>query len=561
VGPDGTLDNLDAVADAYRIVTDASGKHATAQEIESLADFLTSVAASADAGGDHVSDLVFVLSSVRSALIAAPHARLFEAYRDAARIARRYDPTLEYFVDDELLVSASVALAGIVGGAELIADLVTSHGDQVVAAAMRTEVITNLITENGDEPRRLRQLWMHFGRWLFADGAASSALEPTFRTLDRSAAGDDQAITAETDGLLNALMTACAEGEQALLDAALAYRRQHGGPAAEMIYYRLVATMPLDARRAWRHRVEPEIDDIGMYEIECDVRRAGPDVLRVLEGWAAHLAPLRGDVRHRATVATGCRRALEDASPSTRRDVALSLVKSDPLMECLDGPIEASVLCSAFTDRTLDWALSQPATLASRFAAHPALSPSDGALLEIRMAVDSGRFDARKVAQIRGRFAALEGNAEYAKEIQQLLLVFVSPGVAIDQYGAVVRAAYIREHSQLFWRAHRDAVIHICASLPAPSRLKIPFMGKSADEIDRATNNCASWLFSWLEFWFNVEPNGLLEYPFVAQQFFMELPTTMDALCKCTQWRPVAHLLAQRAARAEWFPIVQRWLA
>ena len=54
--------------------------------------------------------------------------------------------------------------------------------------------------------------------------------------------------------------------------------------------------------------------------------------------------------------------------------------------------------------------------------------------------------------------------------------------------------------------------------------------------------------------------NGLLESPYLAQQFFMELPATFGTLQKCGQWQQIAQLVTERSKHQQWYPIVDRWL-
>lgn len=554
---DGGLDRLAA---AYELLSRATWETTTESELELLATVADNMAGATEGDQEQVSDLGFVLSAMRAALMVSEGTTKLDSYCRAANVVRRHDPAFENYLDEELALVALKASAPHGGSARaLLTDLVTGYGEDAVAVALTSNAVANRIRHScGVDVRRLAAVWECLGRLLFTGNAAGEVLDTTLQSIDAAAASDPHVIQSDVEHLITAVLRAADGHEASLLDAALKRRRERGGAAAELVYYRIVGDLPLDRRQPWRAIIEKEVEDIANYEIECDVRRAGGTAPSVLLAWAQHLG---GDnQKRRVVIAAGLRRAWDDTPTNVQPDLALDLLRREPLADCVDSSSEAALVRAAFADRSLDWMMCEPADSLRRFVGHPGLSSADAALLEMRMAIDSRRFDEHKLAQVQERLARLPSSSQYAREIEKLIPAFVSPLVSLTDYSAAMRAAYVPKHGTEFWRVHRTAIAGLCAQLPTSSKVRLPFVGRRPEEVDRALDDFALWLGGWFAFWFDSSSNGLLGYPYLAQQFFMELPATLDALRKCAQWKHVAPLVTDRSKNETWYPMVHRWL-
>jgi hypothetical protein len=551
---DGALDHA---AVAHSLLGRADWAKATEFELRIAGDLVDEIASKA-ADPEQLADLVFALSVVRTALTASRNNKLFESYRRAASVARRGDPAFENYLDDELALIGTMAMVPDSESRVLLRDVVDAYGDKAVQGALLTPACLDSLNSLVDGPPRLLGLWSCFGRLLCPPHGSHALLESTLESIDVTALKDAHAIHRDADALINGLLGAAKGIETSLLATALKRRKEHGGASAELLYYGLVRELPLEQRRPWRELVEKDIDDISEYEIQCDVRRSGAAAFAVLTQWATHLGSSHS---RRGILSAGVRRAWTDMPAGSQQDLARHVIGHDDLMRALEPEWEHTLVRAAFSDRSFEWVIGESLDLVRNYAGHRALHARDAALLEMRMAIEGRRFDGRKSAQIQERLAGLSGGSQYAQEVGRLLPPFMSPAAPLADYGALINAAYVPKHGAAFWHIHRAILVKLCADLPSAPKFRLPFVGSTAADVDRASEDFAKWFASLLGFWFTDATGTFLEQPYLSQQFFMELPGTLSALQRCPQWSQVAQAVVSHSNREPWFLPIQHWVA
>jgi len=548
---------LDSAAVAHSLLGRADWAKATESELRITGDLVDKIASRA-AEPEQLADLVFALSVVRTALTASPDNKLFESYRRAASVARRGDPAFENYLDDELALIGTMA---VVPGSEsrlLLRDIVDIYGENAVQSALLTPSCIASLNSLVDGSSRLLGLWKCFGRLLCPPHGSHSLLEATLESIDVTALQDAQAIHPDAEALVNGLLDAAKGIETSLLATALKRRKEHGGASAELLYYGLVRDLRLEQRGPWRDLVAKDIDDISEYEIQCDVRRSGAAAFAILTQWATHLGSSHS---RRGTLFAGVRRAWTDMPSGSQQELARNVIGCDDLMGALEPEWENTLVRAAFSDRSFEWVIGESLDLVRHYAGHRALHARDAALLEMRMAIEGRRFDVRKSAQIQDRLAGLPGGTQYAQEVGRLLPPFMSPAAPLADYGALISAAYVPKHGGAFWQIHRAILVKLCGELPSPPKFRLPFVSRSAADVDRASDDFGKWFASLLDFWFTDATGTFLEQPYLSQQFFMELPGTLSALQRCPQWSQVAQAVVGHSNREPWFLPIQHWVA
>jgi hypothetical protein len=457
-------------------------------------------------------------------------------------------------------VAVALACGGRAAEAgRLLAALCRAAGaDAVTALADTVETGELLAAGAGRRAGPLAGAWTCFGRLRAVHRVDDPLLRATFAAVDESSQEGMDEPPAAVLPLLEAMVAAAAGREAPLLRCALEWRREHGGPATEWLYYQIAGGLALDARRAYRAVVEPEIDDIVRYEVECDLRRGRPEAARTLLGaWAEHLRGHPGEPGRvvAAGVAWLWTRAGEGARPALARDI----LGWDELGALIDARWEEALVRSAFADLHLRRADATELDLLSRYADHPALPPDARTVLEIRMATTEGTLDPRSIGRIRQRLAGLPAG-EYRREVTPLLARFVSPQVPVAQYANAIRAAYTREHDAAFWVAHWGALGAVVSALPAPGiAARLSFgLGRSS-EADAAAEALGAWLVAFLEFWFDQALPLVVDHGYLGPRFFLSLPGALDDLQRARAWRPVARVVERRAGGAPWYPFVEKW--
>jgi hypothetical protein len=524
-----------------------------ADEAELLRSALDEVVRAAGRSADDAADLALIADTARPLLASAGDPGLLDAYCRAVR-ASGADGTHRLYLRDDLEAAAALACGGREPEARrLLEALSAALGAGTVRAGVDTpEMAALLAGAAGGRPAALAAGWECFGPLRSLDRGPDPLLDATFTALDEASAEGVDEPPQGVLPLLGALRTAAAGREAALLARALEWRRVHGGPAAEWLYYQMAGRLPLEERHAHRALVEAEVDDITHYEVACDLRRTPPEGVRpLLDAWTRHLRDRPGGPAGVVGTALGelWSRAGESARPALARDI-LGWEELGPL---LGARWEEVLVQAAFADPR---GVAAPELLA-RFVAHPALPPEARTLMETHMATARGALDPGSIERMQQRFAGLPAE-DYRREVAPLLARFLSPQVPLAEYANAVRAAYARQHDAVFWEVHWHTLAAAVSALPAAGIAARFGLGRSG-EADEAVEVRAAWLVAFLELWFDRALPLVAERPYLGPRFFLTLPGALAEFQRTRAWRPLARAVERRAGTAPWYPFVETW--
>jgi hypothetical protein len=150
------------------------------------------------------------------------------------------------------------------------------------------------------------------------------------------------------------------------------------------------------------------------------------------------------------------------------------------------------------------------------------------------LAMSQGQLDRKQALQLRERFSQLN-EVDYAAEMAGFANRFFEDGVTRESHGEMVAATYIWERRDQFWSAYWEA-FSVVLTTPALAARAVDILG----------------------FWFDASLSALVDYPYVVQTFFLELPEVVEAARKERGAADAGREISRRAASQPWFPLVQQ---
>lgn len=393
---------------------------------------------------------------------------------------------------------------------------------------------------------QLRPIWHYIGRYLDAGKQSKGILVASLRTATQTKNGP---LSLEQCEFLEHMQGAMRGRETAWLQLAADSRASLPEDALERFYYIAIlgglsadGKLSLDQRVPFRQVMETLQPDIAMMELREDLAQAlqaeeKNAVLSALEDWDNHLRRQQMDVGAWLTHAL---QELHEQSPQSLLALAPKVLLSSSLKRDLPDAWKQYLLKVVFKDLTFKKVTEKHVQICREYKL-PASRLSDQTELLVMgvLAMSEQTLNNDQASRLRRRFTRMS-QMEYQDELEAFAPNFFAGKVTGESHGQMVVATYRWEYRDAFWQCYWAQ-----------------FKGMLVDPQN------ADLIVSILAFWFDrsLDEFDSQTFSYVIQGFFLGLPEVVTEMRKEHGFRQAAERINSRAAKQEWYPLIQNIFA
>lgn len=526
-------EQLDLVV-AYRAVVAQGQSSALApSQLDSVRAVLSGFEQRHDFAADDVADLRALTGALGAELRRQPGGAVLREYARALALLNAHDPAT---ASDRLRSDVQVATQGLVGGdvssaLALLDVLARVFGERALTATLNDPTYLAGLAQlaSAATARQLVLVWEHLVPAIQPAPACQGLVAASLRWI---APDRDGRLAADAAALLDEIVRRVGAHDRDWLALAAAPGAAVPPANLETFYYTLVGDLSLDKRLPYRALVQPARPDIALREVRLDVRRAGTEgAIAVLERWAEHAA--RVDLHAQPWLPAGLEVAQAETPRGAWRRVAVAALISSALAPRLPADWQQQLLSAAFSGLSLAGLQPADVILCRRYARVTGFSRQTAIVILGVLAMDNRELDPTTAQQLRERFAQLSAE-QYPVELAAFMAAFFDDRVTRESHGLMVVSTYIWDYRDLFWGCYWAEFTKM---LQDPRR--------------------AQQVVDLLSFWFDSSLSALGKLPYVVQTYFLRLPGVVDEARRERGFRETAREVSERAAKQQWFPVVQ----
>ncbi|MFL5626288.1 MAG: hypothetical protein ACJ788_11920 [Ktedonobacteraceae bacterium] len=458
---------------------------------------------------------------------------IYKEHERVLALLKRHKVQSGEFVQNELkgLVEQFFQQNGSELAAIRLSQLHKTYNKETLVASINHPAYIQWLTrflEKGTS-QQLRLVWQYIGGYIQPGEQSQSLLITSLRVVDRL--WSDQRIE-EENGLLATIWQALAGHEQAWLQLAADSSTQLPQGVLEIFYYNFAYPLDLDQRVPYRNIVSPVSSIILEYEINWDVYNAGvQDRLAKIELWIKHAKHWQYDTMR--LLVQGLSQLQKNCSPQEWQELAPKIL-TNSLLAPLPTILENQLVNLALSRLSISQFSLVDIELYKRYQNHASLTEEVRTTIAAILAVVSGHMDTRLAQQLYQQVKMLLPE-EYQTAIKQCIPEFFQHTVTNEAHCCLIAAFFTWNHgyATYFWQTYWET---FAGKLMYPRTA-----GKAAD---------------LLAFWFAVSPTTFRQ-PYIVQNFFLMLPSTLENLQKSYGFQEVICEFNVVAASQTWYPALQ----
>lgn len=492
---------------------------------------------------EDLNDLNSTADLLLDAVQSAPDTRVLDEYIRVLRVLARSDPSFPKRAQKDIQLLTSYVLSGYDSLAEQLLRacrdlyaqrLLSSHFSQpgYLAALSAT-----LATASCQINQSIWKLLLPFLQ-LYPENRTQfdALLGASFAAIDRASPPDPLRPSAEISSLLRTIQTVTQDDPDVLEDAVKKWRTKHASSILNWWYYLTVAKLPLIARIPYRERLEKIEPDILWYEFQRDLLIVGAQgLIPQLETWVKHM-----DVDptiQTKLISVGVWNILPGLQLPEQRTLAERILGSDLLSPHTDAALQQVLLASYLAETHLAVLAPHVARIYQMYYSHPGLDSRQRGLIGGSLAMTIGRFPNGSIPAAQNWLSHVD-NTTYGIEAERLVKRFFESGISLEGHIEMLQATYVSRHSNTFWEIYWDY-----------------FRGLLLNT-ERVVD-----LVKLLSFWFDDSLGIFAGLPYLAQTFFLQLPTvveeTREAKETSKDFHKAAPLINTYASTRPWYGLIE----
>lgn len=292
-----------------------------------------------------------------------------------------------------------------------------------------------------------------------------------------------------------------------LLRNGLTYQQQSRGKSFFWLYYKLIGSLSISERKAYRNQVYPELLEIVAYEIRRDVYTKGADkLIPVLLNWIENLGEL---VIQNNLVSATLQTFWPILEEKQRKSIATNLLNEKKIIPLLEKTWKRKIVADLLVNVQMAKVNSELVAIYREFLFDSALSDIQKAILGGSLAMTIGEFqDNESVVGIQKGLSAMP-KEQYQIESKKLIERFFAKNIDPKSHRDMLQATYVLEYEGAFW----DSYWHYFKGL---------FLNA-----DRYNETIAI-----LKFWFDESPAVFEKNNYLSSTFFLDITTVIKEMVK-----------------------------
>jgi hypothetical protein len=442
----------------------------------------------------------------------------------------------------QAIIQCDTAIIEPVSG--LLAELYPQ--EVVQATASHPDHLRPLTEElRGDNPRQLLLFWHYYGALIPTDDTTLPLLQPVF-TRTCTAANqvaakhthmDTTFVPPEVDDLLKAwLRTQTTIGP--VFTCVHEFRnRQPRSPLTHWIYYAWVEDMPLANRENLRQQFSKLDEQIINYELRRDLikNHLNPaELANTIRAWVNLTPDLHQPERLNFALTYAWK--LTDVD---HEGLAHGLMMDRRLVNMLDERWQMQIMQAGSRQMHIEPVDNVTLQMYKQMLdqADETFDPQLRAVMAGAIMLTTGYLNEDHVPDLVKHFQLVD-EATYQQEITNFFNRFLTPELEPLMHDAIVRATFASVYQTTFWTLYRAALERLLLDQEAvPAVILI------------------------LDFWFNDSYRLYDLHPYLAPDFFMQLPDMLKQFAGDRRFSKVAPAFNAQVQAMPWFPVIAPLLA
>jgi hypothetical protein len=532
---------LETIANFYLTIRERDLHLSNPKAQQGLYTFIQYLEGESELLPEDLDDLIATVDVIGGELTSAPALSLIEDYGKALRLLKKNHPEYARQAKKDVELLGSLLSRA---NEDMVNSLLSTYRD-IYQDDMLTQVLSQpeflIFLESQASPGSWQ---IHYLIWTYLlplvryDARTypyiADLLHKTMFAVDSLPAAEADLPSPESEKLLNAIVLATRNNQRFLLETGMAWQQKHAGNAFMWLYYKLVGHLPIADRKAYRNMVSNVIPSITLYEVSRDVRARGiSNAAPLLEEWIDYS---NGNDSQRSLLVThGIETAWRLTSAEKRVMLAESVLTSPKIIGHLDATWMGKLLTSIVAEKSFRILGSQALKIYDRCLSHPSLSPEQRAIIGGSLAMSTGHYVGTSVPDIQ-KWLAVQDEIIYQREADKLIRRSFEKGINLEAHRDTLRATYAEHHQKIFWDMYWT------------------YFKKLMRDRERVQE-----LASLFSFWFDESLRILVEYPYLCQSFFLQLPSAIEEVKQEKEFKRVARLLSHHANRYPWYSLLDHY--
>jgi hypothetical protein len=531
---------LNAITNFYQTIRERSLSLPNPLAQESLHHFIASLQQKKIVDDEDLEDLISTLDVLKNQIVISPDLAIVEEYGKALQLLKNFYPSYLNRIQEDTSLLIKVVLYGkednvgfLISTMDKIYPL-----DNITQAFSKSDKLSYIVNEAKEKPLDDHSLiWKYLVPFIRFDNRTkpyiSSLLEATFQVSEKCTSQNDNKPQLEVDQLFTTIIESTKEHHPFLLETSISIKSENFRWVQRYLYYKIIENMSLSERKPYRdleRSIEPEIE---LYEVSCDIHCRGPErVIQTLVEWIEDQGTDRSKII--AIVSKGLDTAWSIVPQGNREKFSESILSNPVIEPHLNNEWNNKLVSTYFPERNFHILGRVPFKLYEQYYTHSILNPKQRAIIGGSLAMTTGRFYRKSVADINSYLSKMD-TTTYENESKKLMESFFARALRLDTHIELLRTTFVRKHQNTFWDLYWSNFKSLMLD-----------MNRSKEFINLLT------------FWFDDSFQVFSDLPYVGQGFFLELPMVMEEARKEKSFSRIANQINREAKNQPWYPLVEQ---